>query len=523
MMSIRSNIAALGFFGLALLLVPRNGPVFAPPPSLVIEVVPTTLELGIGETGQAQIVVRNSSGQAASDLELSWVNNTGLEIGFAEGSDFEDGRVAELPPNAEVVWSLQVSQKDQTLDAGMVHLRLDYTWTDSDAPENGPVSRLLFAELQVTTPAAEPVGEFAGVEVRSALTTLNEQRPGFVYLLLENKSDVPIRIAAIDIVVPEFIEVVSLNEDLGAVLLPHETRSLPFQVRATDVVQPQKHIILFEIDLAWEKGGLAQVGTLVASHEVDVGVFGESQLLTLLGIPAFFLLPGFLMIVAFRLLWSRGKTAEDAGKFPLPATSSEFWFVAISLSLLIAMLYPAITNLLLGVRRNYLEAYGLVDVLYLWFGSILLAVFAFTAYYGIVSLVSEYRQRERLLRTPAGNDDELATLQKLARQKLNLRRGRVRVRIDGKEYGAYALQDNPEDESGLWVAPRILITNRDQIAGIQQVYDLLDQGTDIDGFLKLSPMLRLAWAPSWPNPGCLWVAKADVVRFEEPDVMVEVS
>ncbi len=509
--------SSVGLLGLAFLVFPRAVPLFSTPQDLVIQVVPAALELGVGESGNAQVVVRNPADQVVSNLKLSWINNNSFEI------TSQNETIQELPANAEAVWNLEVRQNEQGSDSGRVDLRIDYTWKDSAAAQSNPIPRIQFAEFEVTAPAVEPVANVAGVEVESTLTTLSEQRPGTIYLILENKGGVPLNIKAIDPRVPDFIKVTPLDETTNLTLSSGEKAEIAYQVTVDKTVQPGRYVLLFNIDLAWEKGGRAQVGTLIASHELDVGVFGESQILTLLGIPAFFLLPGFLMIVAFRLLWSRGRTSDEAGRFPLPAASSEFWFVAISLSLLMAMLYPWVTLLVIGARRNYLEAYGLGDVLNFWFGSIFLAVFSYLAYSGTKALLTCRRQEEMAGMTPAAKDGPLDTLRKLARQKLTLKRDRASVNINGREYSTFLLQEKTAgNEDAYWIAPRILITNWEALGDVEpKVYDLLGTGDDIEGFLELSDRLTLAWDHDWPEPGPFRIQKGDVNKFDKPDVMVE--
>ena len=55
----------------------------------------------------------------------------------------------------------------------------------------------------------------------------------------------------------------------------------------------------------------------------------------------------------------------------------------------------------------------------------------------------------------------------------------------------------------------------------QEVYDLLDRGDDIEGFLDLLMHLRLAWDPDWPEKNPIQIAGNQIVRFEDPKVMVE--
>ena len=508
-------IFCLGMFSLTLPLPTTANVLQNPLPTLNIEVIPTTI-LRTAKNNQVQVVVRNPTNNTVSNLSLSWLNNTSLKI----SSDKKT--IDQLPPNAEVAWTLNISQTYQTQNAEKIYLRIDYSWIDNTSSAK-PIPRVQFSELQVTVPPFESIDTIASIEVKSVLTDVNEHSPGFVYIILENKSNIPIQIT--DATHLKLVDVITVSPEetiKDVTLLPHQKRNILYTVAVSNTVRPSKYILPFEIDLSWQKDGQEQVGTLITMHEVKVGVFGESQILDLLGIPAFFLLPGYLMMLAFQILWERGKTSEEGEKFPSPK-SSKFLFMAISLSSLMAVLYPQATRLLIGVRRDYLYGYGLVDIFYVWYGSILLSAGSYVTYYGMIKpLYSKYIQNQIAKKTHIEGETPKDTLSKLANRKLTMKQKKVKINIDDKVYYAFKLQEKTNEPDTYLVAPRIFITNSlDESTG-RRIDEIIEKD-DINAFLKFYPKLELAWSKedNWvQSPVPRMVKQAQIENSGEPAIMV---
>jgi hypothetical protein len=145
---------------------------------------------------------------------------------------------------------------------------------------------------------------------------------------------------------------------LNLKLSPHQTSIIPIKITTSDRVPPGKHFLVFDVHFAWSEDG-KQLGNIIVTQEVKVGVLGESEILTVLGLPSFLILPGFLMLVTIRLLWNLGivKSPEPIGEFPLQVEKPDFWVVSITISGIVAVLYPLFT------KRNYLDSYGLKDII----------------------------------------------------------------------------------------------------------------------------------------------------------------
>jgi hypothetical protein len=482
-------------------------PTFAAPPELSLEIVPDSIELLPDKEATVTVVLRNPSDQTVTNVRISTFTNTAVQIAVKD----EQANPITLPPNGSIVWELGVQQSNDGPNNGNVFVRIDYQWetTDLEGSNVTPVDRVLIDQFAVAVSALPDPSEVAGVEVSTTLAALNQQRPGTVLLILENKKDVPLTLD-VEPQGPSFIKFSREGMPKNGTpaepinLKPREKGSVPYIVSAQEVVQPGKHLLVFKIGLSWEEEGQARESTLITTHEVDVGVFGESQILTLLGIPAFFLLPGFLLLIVLKLLWSFQKRGQAQTTVPaffdIKNKPAEFTAIAITVSLIVMWFYPIVTQQLLGVRRSYLGLYGLDDVFYVWFGSIVLAVLLFAFYIGGQQLWRwwlarqlEAQARQLKARTPKPGDNEITTIEKLKLNGLNLQRKQAWVKIGGESYLAFVLQGDRESES-LWVAPPICIKNRDELTDKEQnaVYAAQPAET-LDEFMTLLPRLRLKW------------------------------
>lgn len=471
----------------------------AQPPSLTMSVTPDTLTLLPGQTAAVTVTASNPTETTAESLTLSWFTNTPLQVELLDGAEIDS-----LPPGADAAWTAQLRTPSNSPEAGIVHWRLDYAWPQDDG---AAVSRVLFGQLMVSPPELAAVEEVASVTVASTLATLTEQQPGTVSLILENMQDAPLQITTLRAMEPDSVTLTVPDDVAGTVLAPRRQTVIPIDVAAEESVQPGNKLLLFEIDLTWQENGLPQQSTLVATHEIDVGVFGESQILTLLGVPAFFLLPGFLYLTAFKIAWGFKKTEEESNKWPWPGASADFWAVAITLSLLAAAAYPFLTQWRLGVRRDYLQAYGLQDVFNIWFGSVLAGVGTYGVYRGVKAVVEVFERWWLRRQTPAVGDLPEEIIRKLKLQKLPLARETAVITLNGKPHRVFYLQDTANiDEGAAWVAPLIYITNRDQLSSmlVTELETAIYEADSEESLEKVEAhlsQLRMVYHPDWPENG----------------------
>lgn len=521
-----------------------TGPAWAA--GLQVQVQPASVELprpapelqgsGLGRPGsvptprgpvRAWVLLRNTTGAAVSGPRVSWLDLEGVAV---RRDPSAPGLPSVLRPGQEAALTLELRQTDEGAASGSLPLRVDYV--------AGSVPHVALASLAVKVRKPEPAEQVASAEIRTALESLQEHRPGTVYLVVTNKSEVPLEVGSIAAAGPPFIqfagEAVAESGPQDPPLEPGETRVIPLEVRARDRVQQGKHLLVFTIPVTWTRSGRSQTRTLVATQAVSVGVLGESEVLTLLAVPSFLVLPGFLVLGMFGLFWRSRlyRRPDDALSWDLAPTSAPFWLIAIPLSFLVGLVYA-----LLG--RNLLEGYGFTDIVYVWLLSMALALLGYagvlTYRNGRLELAArrakdeadqqaeaaEKARAELKARTPSTGDDPLTLLEKLGRQGLGTLLPRVRLREEDGPLGFVVQPDGGAEK--VWVAPGILVEPSDEIDADLEAR--VNAARDRHDAAALSKLLReapaefaplLSWKAQEGLQGPLELPREEIVGQEPP-------
>ena len=493
------------------------------PPTITVEVRPQKVNLQGSRPVTVVVVARNTSAEPVRDLTLSWITPLDLDL---SGSDLEG---VDLPPFGETAWTLSLNPAEGSTLAGEIDFRVDYKW---EMAENGSptISRVQWVSLPVETAERPILEQVATLKVDSTTGTINEQRPGTIYLLLANVYPAPVNIESLLIDTAGGLTVTYDQNRFPLVLEPGDQVSIPVAVVPGNRVQPGAHLLLIKVPLSWQHNGELQRGTLAATQGVEVGVLGESDILTLLGVPTLLLLPGFLIIFTMRLGWLLGKSAEEKKEFPLSPLKIDFWFFAIITSLVAAAVYPLATTIL-GNPRDFLQGYGLIDIYYIFTGSVLFGVLVITAARAIVYVrqVNQAQQdAAQAAKIPKSDDLPPAALNRLALQGLDLNLSRVRIKLENEEVQlpVFLLGRQGVNGAEIWVGPGIDIPEADLSDDLYGKIDAIRQtGTDIQGFLALVKEhgIRLRWDSSWPLPGPTRLPREDILEFLAPEVIIRLS
>ena len=310
------------------------------------------------------------------------------------------------------------------------------------------------ASVRVEERTPEKIDGIADVRVETSLDVLEENRPGTVFIVVKNLSPGPITVNSITTAgKPGFILLDPPDLRPGVILGPRESRAFAVDAKVGQAVQPGQYLLLFEVDISRREWGQVIRGSVIAKHLLKVGVLGESDILKLLGVPSFLLLPGFLMVAVFMALWSR---VHPRRVLSIEVKSTEFWLLAITLSLTTAPVYPYITGWL-GESRNYLVAYGLRDVFAVWIGSILTAVLVWVCVDGGIELRKRIREASQRRTTHDEEDDPVETLRKLGRSGMGLALTQVdRELSPGQKKRFFLLSSPTGGEAEVWITPPII-------------------------------------------------------------------
>jgi hypothetical protein len=481
---------------------------------------PTPIALVPGSQGRTQLVLHNGSNRVLEDIEVTWFSNQEVEvISLLEAVDV-------LASGAAHRWDIDVVLHPNTAEIASVYFRASYVYYQDATSTRTDAS--VAAILEITPASTLRVEELIDIQVKRVEQALNEQQPGMLYLLVENKTFLDIEIQSVSVSGPDFVVLSPQLPSLPYTLTTNNTLIIPVNLMPSDVVQPGQHLILSDIAIRWEVGRQQYHGNRVVAHTIDVGVFGVSEILQALAIPSFLLLPGFLMVTTFGLLWRITKQNEA---IPLTIGQADFWMVSITLSLLMAIIYPALSVSLTGRQRDYLGGYGLADVMQVWIWSILIGVLAYIIIMGGVALTRrtshQLRQYQISRTTPSPHDTPLEILKKLHRQNLGLLLPRVRFKMNGQEVFAFIIEREEPEKPALWVAPMIEL---EWVGAVEPAVreavnsQLVDTGSPLLLAQVLEEVHRKGYVlVKWSSIGVLnasYQIKREEIISREPDVVL---
>ena len=481
-----------------------------------IETQPSALELSFSDKSAAVFVaVRNPNDFDLQSVRLSWLVNNRLKVGASAPL-----KLQVLAPRAEYVWELAVepSQPGGKI-AETLYLRLDY----AVSIDSKVVPDVVFHTIQIKSRDIESVDKLVDVQVKTTLTSLETTRSGDVYLLISSKSACPIFVDNVEVIgKPAFVEITLPSNPPEVTppskppkfnqikLQPYETAVQVLNVQANERVEPGKYLLVFKVSLGIPEGTARRTSDIVVSQDVTLGVLGESAILTALGLPCFFLLPGCLAIFAAGLCWRAGllQPQTNPGEFPLKYNQPDFWLVSITISLVMALIYWV------AEQRWYFVRYGLTDIATVWLISIMLGIVA----YVIWRMAVKWWDARR---TFTQNDKAITVLHKMHRLKIGLVLKRVTLKTDPSE-PRLVLQQN---DSRLWICPRICIDlSQEKSDEFKQIRAEATKDGDPG---RLAALLAKSVAVcDWkgaPALGAQEVGLTDTIPADPPDLVLEVK
>jgi hypothetical protein len=412
---------------------------------LTVELTPNSVTTQTGRAAHVLLVLRNS-GPDATAVRVSWLDPAPAKVAADDATSVAGERALKpisLSKGQDHAWALTVTTPVGAA-ASKVLFRVDYM-----AAKTAHVAAATLDVANATPTTADAV---ASVDVKTTLSSLDRQHPGVVYLLVTNKLPVSLTIKNVTATGPSYVDFDTPDKPLT---IPARQQSpLAIGVDAKDRVREGKYLLLFGAELHWKDGDQDQSARLVTTQETQIGIAGESAVLTLLGVPSFLLIPGFLVVLTVGTFW-KVRRPHGAGEFPLEATKPEFWLAAVTLSIAIAFLYPRFGGV------DYLSSvYGLRDVIWIWFISLAIGVAVYLA-------IALWRGGRHDWLTPSADDDPPTVVKKLARQKLELDRPRYDFGADAAGYSGYLIV--PRGAAELWLAPQLTVRVKENVVGAAEL------------------------------------------------------
>jgi len=176
-------------------------------------------------------------------------------------------------------------------------------------------------------PAYGDLRDSVDLQLHTVRQTLIASHPTIAYLEVVNNS-----LDSLDLTLtwqkPDFLDITSAVTH--HVLSPKNSFVFTEHLEVASRIQPGASQVLYQLTIVYSKNGRQTQTSKVITQDVELGILGESGIMTVLGlnvfsIPFFLVLPGFLFLVIWssfrpkKLCWRRKKKSPSSGSPPLPS------------------------------------------------------------------------------------------------------------------------------------------------------------------------------------------------------------
>jgi hypothetical protein len=403
-----------------------------------LDVQPGTIAVSPAYSSIKALVILQTD-KPVKDPTLSWMSN-----------DVPSVEIVRLPsakgaPGRVTVWSAKIDFLPRVRVPGAVLFHAEYS---SDG-----IPRHAFHELALSS-QADGTGKAIEASIEGNFDAISEQRPGFAHLVVTNNLDVPVSLH-VDVQVPPDVFEKPIPDEFE--VPARSSVQEPVTLKVRHKTTPGAYSIVFSLSATWQRAGYEERREVVVSKLATAGVFFESELLKVLGIPSFLVLPGCLVLFTMQLMLTLGifGLKNDSRLPQLTLTSPGFWILAISFSGIFAFAYISIPH------TNYLLRYGAEDLRNVWLWSIVVGI-AVYCLYALVTL------RSRLKHVPTADDDPIKVLQKMHNNGINFDTSRIKFKIGSAEFTGHVIEKIKDEMPLIWVAPKISVVWEDTDAARAQ-------------------------------------------------------
>jgi hypothetical protein len=364
-----------------------------------LEVVPDTIQFAGGASEmRALAILHNGTTETLAEARLATPR-----LGSVTVEPEKDGP-RTVPPGTDVTWILKIGRTTGDSFPAKADVVVAYNRTQGNNPA---VARFARATITLSRPEIEAGEAPVTLEVHPELEKLGSGEAGRFNLVFTNKTATDLKIA-VKAVWPESLKG-SCAGPFEVELPAHGVFVKPVAVLAGRKVRVGKQVAVFKADVKWGEQPY-QNRSLSQSVEIPLDVPIASPILQLFGAPLLLLLPGFLVVQTWALLWRLGllRTRYDAVEFPLDkgASNADFALIAVLISLVLNGVHWLF-------KWDYVVAYGFDDLVLLYLLSV--------AAYGLAPYVVVMLTRWTFVKShiPAATDGPIAILRKLGKQGIS--------------------------------------------------------------------------------------------------------
>lgn len=458
----------LGVAGILLSLCGIAAPLHAAETPLSLTTTPATIPLcRVGQATRALVALHNTADKPITQVCLKALTNGPVSVDFtgagmahngapsaSAGNNTQDClggiRFADLSSNSTVSRPIALNLTDIPLTTPQVVLWADYQTQLQDKKVNSSAQ----FSLNITQTSA-PTPDSIVVTTATSGTSMQENDTGNVLVTIQNKTNEALSFSGVTTLWPSHTSL-KQRGNTTLTVAPQSTAALSYEITVDKKLIPGKYLGLIELTAQTNCGIPIH---RVVSYEVTLGVFGQSELLTLLNVPSILFLPGYLILSLWLLLW-RFKSlriswlakVDNAEEFIVGLKDAEFWLLGITMSLLFFVIGPPV----LSISNS--QPYSLRDIATLWTLSLGVSIGLYSILLGLNRWRLRVAAEELAALTLTTDDSVIAAVEKIHKRQWLLQDCRpvksktnITPQIRGFTLWADAVQDS------VWVIPQIVI------------------------------------------------------------------
>lgn len=364
---------------------------------------------------------------------------------------------------------------------------------------------------------AEKKDSLAEVTVKSTLTEISDYRPGYLYLLIRNKSDSTLVVDSITVAeYPEFLRIrpaypgcpdskksfisrktSRLPYPIMPPIQPDETRIYGVYVESLDQVQPGEHELLFNVHYHGYRAKKSVSGSIPVSQKINASAYGENQILGALqnGI-TFLMIPGVIVLIIVGIVFSLLFPEVYKDKYPEwlkgeKALNLQFMVIAITVSLFFAgFLYPFLSLLTGNGKRNYLYGYGFIDIYRMWLFAVLTGIAIPIFWLFGTALLNSWKHRKNeqdYRRTFRESDSPMEILRKIRNSDPESQAWFPIVTLQTTTLIGFLIEKDTADKQELWLIPPITVVWQNDADALNDEFSKCnnDKNASLDVLLKI--------------------------------------
>ena len=288
----------------------------------------------------------------------------------------------DLDPGETTEGSLSISNSTVTNPNGVISIEIRYEILMVD--DNIPVNYIKYFSIDyeiIPFPATENLLQ---LNIHSSDNVIYEKELKRIFLEITNLSSSQITINKLIATNPKYVDYfpemcVKDSDDLIENCAYENLLNSPITLDSNQIIivpiyiklsesYPHRNILsILSVEFSYTWGKIQISGNLPKEHILNAGSFeGEKEILNLIGIPVFLLLPGFFFVTITQFTWKlfrKGSTNLVTYKEPI------FWILTIIISICSIPCYEYVTGLF-GSSRNLLTGFDTFDITWISIGSV---------------------------------------------------------------------------------------------------------------------------------------------------------